>query len=117
MVDMFDVMQFLGKFIDFLGVLVIVVGMIWATVRSFMLWITTPNASFIYKEYRQNLARTILLGLEFLIAGDIISSVAVTPTFMSVGILGVIVLIRSFLGIMFEMEVDGRLPWQKTKKD
>ena len=61
------------------------------------------------------LGRAILLGLEFLIAGDIIRTVA-TPTFQSVGILGSIVLIRTFLSLALNLEVEGRLPWQRGRK-
>jgi Protein of unknown function (DUF1622) len=58
----------------------------------------------------------ILLGLEFLIAGDIVRTVAATPTFQSVGILVVIVLVRTFLSLSLELEVTGRLPWDRTDR-
>jgi uncharacterized membrane protein len=54
-----------------------------------------------------------LLGLEFLVAADIIRTVAVTPTFRSVGVLAVIVVIRTFLSFSLELEITGRWPWQK----
>jgi uncharacterized membrane protein len=58
-----------------------------------------------------------LLGLEFLIAGDIIRSVGETPTFEKVSVLGIIVIIRTFLSLELQMEVDGKLPWQKKQKN
>ena len=64
-------------------------------------------------EYRQLLGRSILLGLELLVAADIIRTVAVTPTFTSVGVLAVIVVIRTFLSFSLELEITGRWPWQK----
>ena len=66
-----------------------------------------------YREYRQLLGRSILLGLELLVAADIIRTVAVTPTFTSVGVLAVIVLVRTFLSFSLELEITGRWPWQK----
>jgi uncharacterized membrane protein len=56
--------------------------------------------------------RAILLGLEFLVGGDIIRTVAVSPTFTSVGVLALIVLVRTFLSFSLEVELDGRWPWQ-----
>jgi len=62
---------------------------------------------------RSNFGRSILLGLEFLIAADIINTVAVTPTLQSVIVLGAIVIIRTFLSFSLELEIDGRWPWQR----
>ena len=62
---------------------------------------------------RSNFGRSILLGLEFLIAADIINTVAVRPTLESVIVLGAIVLIRTFLSFSLELEIDGRWPWQR----
>jgi uncharacterized membrane protein len=59
------------------------------------------------------LGQVILLGLELLVAGDIVKTVAAQPTLTSVAILGVIVIIRTFLSFSLEVEVDGRWPWQK----
>jgi len=64
---------------------------------------------------RQRLGRAILLGLELLVAADIIRTVAVTPTFTSAGVLGIIVVIRTFLSFSLEVELEGRWPWQKPK--
>jgi uncharacterized membrane protein len=64
-----------------------------------------------YESYRRQLSQGILLGLEFLVAADIIDTVAVEPTFRSVGILGLIVLIRTFLSVTLEVEIAGRWPW------
>ena len=66
----------------------------------------------LYDSYRRQLSRGILLGLEFLVAADIIGTVAVEPTFRSVGVLGLIVLIRTFLSFTLEAEITGRWPWQ-----
>ena len=70
------------------------------------------SKSDIFRELRQRLGGGILLGLEFLIAADIIHTVAVEATFESVGVLAVIVLIRTFLSFTLEVELTGRWPWQ-----
>lgn len=66
-----------------------------------------------YRSVRRRLGRSILLGLEFLVAGDIVRSVVVSPSFRSVGILAIIVVIRSFLSTTLEMEISGTLPWRR----
>ncbi|MGW0021033.1 DUF1622 domain-containing protein [Rhodococcus sp. NPDC003382] len=114
--DIAEVMDTVGSVIDVVGVAVIVVG---ALVSSWIAYDTrrrTPRAP-IYVAYRRNLGRSILLGLEFLVAADIIKTVAVTPTFTSVGVLAIIVLIRTFLSWSLQLEIDGRWPWQKPVSD
>ncbi|MEE2034720.1 DUF1622 domain-containing protein [Rhodococcus chondri] len=110
------VLEHVGSAIDVVGVAIIVVG---AAVSS---WIALEswrrrNGTKIYEPYRRNLGRSILLGLEFLVAADIIKTVAVTPTFTSVGVLAIIVLIRTFLSWSLQLEIDGRWPWQKNEPD
>ena len=66
-----------------------------------------------YRAYRQGIGRAILLGLELLVAADIIRTVAVDPSFRSVGVLAVIVAVRTFLSFTLEVELEGRWPWQR----
>ena len=68
-----------------------------------------------YRFYRADLGRAILLGLEFLVAADIIGTVAVDPTFENLGVLAVIVLIRTFLSFALEVEIEGHWPWRDTE--
>ncbi len=65
-----------------------------------------------YRQLRQSIGRGVLLGLELLVAGDIIRTVAIAPTFTSVGLLAMIVIIRTFLSFSLEVELTGRWPWQ-----
>lgn len=69
----------------------------------------------IVKDARQKLGRGILVGLEFLVAADIIRTVAIDLTFQAVGVLFVIVLIRTFLSFTLEMELTGEWPWQNKE--
>ena len=71
------------------------------------------NTGNYYSSYRQDIGRAILLGLEFLIAGDIIRTVVVAPTIQNVLVLGLIVLIRTFLSLSLQLEIEGRLPWRR----
>ncbi len=105
-----------GQLVDFAGVVVIITGIVIATfqfVRSFLNTTTTRKTA--YQNYRRGLGQGLLLGLELLVAADIIRTVAVTPTLESVAVLAVIVLIRTFLSWSLEVEVEGRFPWQKNR--
>jgi uncharacterized membrane protein len=103
-----------GLAIDAAGVLVVVAGIVVAVGR--LLFRPAP-ALGPYRQFRQDLGRGILLGLEFLVAADIIRTVAVTPTVQSVLVLGLIVVIRTFLSLALQLEVEGRLPWQPASKE
>ena len=67
--------------------------------------------------FRKSLGRSILIGLELLVAGDIIRTIAVTPTIESLIVLGGIVLIRTFLSISLEVEIEGKWPWRRAEDD
>lgn len=67
-----------------------------------------------YRDLRADLGRAILLGLEFLVAADIIGTVALAPTFSNLGVLALIVAIRTFLSFSLELEINGRWPWQHS---
>ena len=97
--------------VDAAGVLIIVLGLGWALVR----FVLAHGMRFAdrYRQLRQDLGRGILLGLEFLVAADIIRTVAVDPTLESVATLGVIVVIRTFLSMALQVELDGHLPWRR----
>ena len=101
-----------GLAIDGGGVLIIVLGILLAAGRA--LW-RPSTALGRYRQFRQDLGRGLLLGLEFLVAADIIRTVAVAPTLESVLVLGLIVLIRTFLSFALQLEVDGHLPWQRPQ--
>jgi len=99
--------------IESVGIAIIVLGGVVATGLFLRRVSRTEQFADAYHRYRENLGRAILLGLEFLVAADIIGTVAVAPTFRNLGVLGLIVLIRTFLSFSLELEVDGRWPWQR----
>jgi uncharacterized membrane protein len=97
---------------EFLGVAVIVLGALVATGYFFYIWLKSRDFAASFSQYRLSVARGILLGLEFLVAADIIGTVLVDPTLTNVAILGLIVLIRTFLSYSLEIEIHGKLPWR-----
>jgi uncharacterized membrane protein len=95
------------------GVLALVAGAIWSGVNFARDYFRVVNArTQAYRQLRQGLGRAILVGLELLVAADIIRTIAIDPTFQSVGVLGLIVVVRTFLSWSLEVEVNGRWPWQ-----
>ena len=106
-----DVVETVGKAIDATGVVVIVGGALLAAAVTVTRRRRPGGAP--YESFRRQLGRSILLGLEFLVAADIIRTVAVTPTGESVLVLAGIVLIRTFLSFSLQMEMTGAWPWQK----
>jgi len=105
-----DAIETVGKCVDGAGVATLVLGILLATGMLLRRW---PPGDEAYRLYRQRLGRAILLGLELLVAADIIRTVAVTPTFESAGVLAIIVIIRTFLSFSLEVELEGRWPWSK----
>ena len=112
--DIRVVVDALGVLVDGVGVIVIVMAIVVAGARFGRDLRAQPFSSS-YRQLRQSIGRGILLGLELLVAGDIIRTVAIAPTFTSVGVLALIVLIRTFLSFSLEVELTGRWPWQSTK--
>jgi uncharacterized membrane protein len=106
-----QVMEDIGDVIDAAGVAVIVVGMLISAGGAVAE--LRRHETGIYRHFRQQLGRTILLGLELLVVGDIVRTVATQPTLNSVAVLAIIVLIRTFLSFSLEVELTGYWPWQR----
>jgi uncharacterized membrane protein len=103
----------IAKIVEVIGVLIMFFGLFFAFYRGIRL-----SGGFnhdAYMEIRQTVGKSILLGLEVLIAADIMATVVTEPTLRSVLILGFIVLIRTFLSLSLQIELEGRFPWQKDK--
>lgn len=108
---MHDVVEAVGTALEVVGVAAIALGIVWATFLAG----SRRDADDPYREYRQRVGRAILLGLEFLVAADIVRTVAVSPTFESVGVLAALVAVRTFLSFTLELEIEGRWPWQRRR--
>lgn len=98
--------------IESFGVVVIVVGSVITTVSFLRRWRQGPFEDT-FQDFRVGVGRSIIMGLEFLIAGDVIRTVVVASTLENIGVLALIVVIRTFLSFALAMEVEGRLPWQQ----
>ena len=107
-----DVLKATGLGVELIGVAVILGGAIYATVVLLRRW-SSEDRKGVYHRYRATLGRGILLGLEFLVAGDIIRTVAVEMNLTNLAVLAGIVLIRTFLSFSLEVEITGRWPWQQ----
>lgn len=96
--------------VEMAGILAMVGGGVIAIWRYFF---NKHESGSSYRTFRHDLGKAILLGLELLVAGDIIQTVTVEPTMDQVLTLGLIVLIRTFLSLSIQVELEGRWPWQK----
>lgn len=108
-----DIIDSIGRGIDVAGVLVITVGILIAAALAIA--DARRGARDVYGATRRRVGRAILLGLELLVAADIIRTVAIEPTLESLAVLAAIVLVRTFLSFTLEVELDGRWPWQQKQ--
>lgn len=109
-------MEFIEKAVEAAGVVAIAVGVVVASLLALSALFRRRDGHDTYETYRRRLGRSILLGLELLVAADIIRTVAIEPTFTSVAVLALIVLVRTFLSWSLEMEITGSWPWRHPEQ-
>lgn len=109
-----ETMEQVARGVEVIGIVTLVVGMVIAIARAAVVLVGSQDAEQAYRVVRTVFGRSILLGLEFLVAADIIRTVAVEPSLENVAVLGVIVLIRTFLSFSLEVEIDGTWPWRRA---
>ena len=107
----------LAQLLEFAGVGIIIVGVALSAIVFVRAILREGNWQAAYQACRSNLGRGILLGLELLVGADIISTITAPLTFQSVGLLGGIILIRTFLSFSLETEIEGCWPWQRAGRD
>jgi uncharacterized membrane protein len=105
-----DAIETAAAGIEILAVAVIVIAVAFGTAR--FVWHAQQRIEDAYEQYRVHLAKALLLGLEFLVAADIVRTVALEPTLMNVGILALLVVVRTFLSWSLVVEIEGRWPWR-----
>jgi uncharacterized membrane protein len=104
--------------IEILGALVIFVGVMRvALTRGTVRFLLKQGQPGDYESYKHEMGRSLLLGLEFLVAADVIRTVALEPTLGNVSVLGLLVLVRTFLSWTLTVEIEGRWPWQPQKSE
>jgi uncharacterized membrane protein len=100
--------RFLGTCIEIFGVFIIVAGIIWSTCA----YVHRRTNGWDYDRYKIHIGRSLLLGLEVLVAADIVKTIAIELTFTSLGLLAGLVLVRTFLSWTLVLEIEGRWPWR-----
>jgi uncharacterized membrane protein len=110
-----EIIFVISEVIDFAGVAIIALGALIGVIFCIQDLLRQERAVNAYKHLRTFLGRSLLLGLEFLVAGDIIKTVAIEPTFDSVIVLAIIVAVRTVLSLSIDVEIDGRWPWQAAQ--
>jgi uncharacterized membrane protein len=111
-----EIIVVISEVIDFAGVVIIALGALLGVILCAQDLLRQERALDAYSRLRTFLGRSLLLGLEFLVAGDIIKTVAIEPTFDSVIVLAIIVLVRTVLSLSIDVEIDGRWPWQAAQQ-
>ena len=109
-----DAIEFLTRAVEIVGIGIIVVGAAASLLVFLRAMIGSPDREDAVAAFRSDLGRSILLGLEFLVAADIINTVAIEPTLDSLAVLAGIVAIRTFLSWSLEVEIEGQWPWQRA---
>lgn len=109
--------EWLAKLLEIAGVAIILGGVLIATVTYVGEGRRSGDWRTSYERYRANLGRGILLGLELLVGADIIGTITAPLSFTSVGLLAIIVIIRTFLSFSLETEIEGCWPWQRRARD
>jgi uncharacterized membrane protein len=107
-------MDHVAQAFEVLGTLILVIGVLWSFVLAVLAWRRTSSGQRAYKTLRQAFGGTLLLALEILVAADLIRTIAVSPTLDNVLVLGLIVLIRTFLSFSLAVEIDGVWPWRQA---
>ena len=108
----------ISLFIELIAVTIIVIAVVHGTIRFILQTIGGKfDVTERFRQYKHGLGRALLLGLEILVAGDIIRTIALEPTLNSVSVLGLLVLIRTFLSWSLVVEIEGRWPWQPRKPE
>ena len=102
-----------AKIVEIVGIAIIAIGAFGTLAAFAYRMATSTDRENAIADFRASLGRAILLGLEFLVAADIINTVAVEPTLQSVAVLAAIVAVRTFLSFSLEVEIEGRWPWQR----
>lgn len=112
--DFDSLVHLLVRAVEAAGIAVLLLGMLFSIYAFVRDW-ARGDLGEAYAGCRANLGRSILLGLEFLVVADIIATVAMEPTFHNLGVLALLVGVRTFLSFALEVEISGRWPWRRVE--
>lgn len=108
-----DLAGLIARALEIVALVIILAGATFATARA-LLEFSSAGGDRTYRRFRTRFGRAIILSLEFLVAADIIGTVAIDPSFTNIGVLAAIVVVRTFLSFSIELETEGRWPWQAS---
>jgi len=108
-----DVARAVGRGFELAAMLVLTIAFVVAVLSAIGTWRATKDAQRSYRTLRELFGGGLLIGVEILVAADLVSTVAVDPTLENVTVLGLIVLIRTFLSFSLETEIEGSFPWRR----
>jgi len=106
--------ELVTEWFEVLGVVAMVLGFVFAFVIAGRAWTRTRDGSSAFRTLRETMGAVILLGLEILVAADLVKTVTSSPSLTDAAVLGMIVLIRTVLSLSIQIEIDGVLPWRKA---
>ena len=109
-----ELMDHAAQGFELVGAVVLAVGLVAAVVMSAVVWFRSSDGAVAFRLLREFFGGALLLSLEILVAADLLRTVAVTPTLESVGVLAIIVLIRTFVSFSLEIEIEGVPPWRRA---
>lgn len=117
MVEWKTAVEWMTTAIELLAIAIVFVAIVFASIQYLVTRIGRHSADDAYRGYRVTLGKALLVGLEILVATDVVRTVALEPSFENVAILGLLVVIRTFLGWSLTVEIEGRWPWQQARPD
>jgi uncharacterized membrane protein len=109
-----EIMDRVARAFELVGAAILVLGLVWAFMLAVSTWRRTGDRGAGYQALRETFGGVLLLGIEVLVAADLILTVAVDSSLQNVAILGLIVLIRTFLSFSLEIEIEGVPPWRRA---
>ncbi len=109
-----EFMEHVAHAFELVAAAVLVIGLLWSAILSLRRWQRSGSGAQAYQVLRRSIGAVLLLGIEVLVAADLIDTVAVEPTLENVAVLGLIVVIRTVLSFSLEIEIDGVPPWRRA---
>ena len=108
-----ETMEHVAQAFELVAAAVLTIGLVWSAVLALRVWQRSRSGAQAYQALRRSIGGVLLLGIEVLVAADLIDTVAVEPTLANVAVLGLIVVIRTVLSFSLEIEMEGVAPWRR----
>ena len=108
-----ETMEHVAQAFELVAAAVLTIGLVWSAVLALRVWQRSRSGAQAYQALRRSIGGVLLLGIEVLVAADLIDTVAVEPTLANVAVLGLIVVIRTVLSFSLEIEMEGVPPWRR----